>query len=137
MIEEETQHYKLFISQLDETTQEYDRLLGKLSSVADFKFDNYSVPGKTSKEDLIEQIKQVEVVVILSGLYSANKTLIQEEIDIALKLEKPIVIVRPYGMENVPGSIEKAANEVIGWNAGCIIDSIVESSPYDNEDDEY
>lgn len=135
MIEDKPTVYKLFISQLDETTYEYDRLIGKLSSVEDFKFDDFSVPGKNSKEELIEQIKQVDVVVILSGLYSTDKDLIQREMDVALELDKPIVIVRPYGMENVPGNIEHAANEVIGWNAGCIIDSIVESSPYDEDED--
>lgn len=127
MIEEETQLYNLFISQLDETTYEYDRLIGKLSSVEDFKFEDHSVPGKTSKEDLSLQMKDVDAVIILSGLYTADKNLIQREIDVAQKLKKPIIMVRPYGMENVPGKIEEVAKEVIGWNAGCIIDSIVES----------
>ena len=133
MIENESQLYNLFISQLDETTYEYDRLIGKLSSVEDFKFEDHSVPGKTSLEDLSKQMMDVDAVVILSGLYSADKNLIQREIDVAQKLKKPIIIVRPYGMENVPGKIEEAANEVIGWNAGCIIDSIVESLDEDGE----
>ncbi len=135
MIEDEPQLYKLFISQVNEKSNEYEMLIGKLSSVDDFSFDNFSVPDETSREDLIEQMKDVDAVVILSGLYSANKNLIQLQIDVALELEKPIVIVRPYGMENVPGSIENAANEVIGWNAGCIIDAIVESSQSDNYED--
>ena len=127
MIEDESQLYNLFISQLDETTYEYDRLIGKLSSVEDFKFEDHSVPGKTSKEELEDQMKDVDAVVILSGLYSADKNLIEREIDVAQNLKKPIIIVRPYGMENVPGKIEEAANEVIGWNAGCIIESITET----------
>lgn len=134
IIEDESQLYHLFISQLDETTYEYDRLIGKLSSVEDFKFEDHSVPGKTSKNDLIQQITGVDAVIILSGLYTADKNLIQLEIDVASKLKKPIIIVRPYGMENVPGKIEEAANEVIGWNAGCIVDSIVESLEEDVED---
>ena len=73
-------------------------------------------------------MKSVDVVVILSGLYSRDKNLIQLEIDIAVELKKPIVIIRPYGMENVPGSIEKVATEVVGWNAPCIIDAIRESA---------
>jgi len=134
MIEEEARLYNLFISQLDETTYEYDRLIGKLSSVEDFNFEDHSVPGKTSMEDLSEQMNDVDAVLILSGLYSADEDLIQREIDVAQKLKKPIIIVRPYGMENVPGKIEEVANEVIGWNAGCIIDSIVESL---EEDEDY
>jgi hypothetical protein len=30
-------------------------------------------------------------------------------------------------MENVPGSIEDTASEVVGWNTSCIIDSVRES----------
>lgn len=127
MSSEEFQEYKLFISQLNESTYEFDRLIGKLSSVDDFTYENYSIPGKNSKEELKEQMKNVDAVVILSGLYSADKTLIQREIEVAVGLKKPIIMVRPYGMETVPEQIEKTANEVIGWNAGCIVDSIVES----------
>ncbi len=135
MMEEESETYSLFISQLDETTYEYDRLIGKLSSVENFKFEDHSVPGKTSREELEDQMDDVDVVVILSGLYSADKNLIEREIDVAKTLQKPIIIVRPYGMENVPGKIEEAANEVIGWNAGCIIDSITET--LEEEEDDY
>jgi len=135
MIEDETQIYNLFISQLDESTYEYDKFIGKLNSAEDFEYKNHSIPGKTSNKDLKDQIGSVDVVVILSGFYSANKDLIEREIAIARELEKPIVIIRPYGMENVPGSIEEAANEVIGWNAGCIIDSIVESSSDEDYED--
>lgn len=126
-MDEEFQEYKLFISQLDESTYEFDRLIGKLKSVDDFTYVNYSISGKTSKEELKEQMENVDAVVILSGLYSADNKLIQREIEVAQKLKKPIIMVRPYGMETVPEQIEKAANEVIGWNAGCIVDSIVES----------
>lgn len=135
MIEDETQIYKLFISQLDESTYEYDKLIGKLNSVEDFEYENLSIPQKTSNIELKEQIQSVDVVVILSGFYSANEDLIKREIKIATEVGKPIVIIRPYGMENVPGSIEEAANEVIGWNAGCIIDSIVESSSEEDYED--
>lgn len=133
MANEEIQEYKLFISQLDESTYEFDRLIGKLKSVDDFTYENYSIPGKTSKDDLKEQMENVDAVVILSGLYSADNKLIESEIEVAVTLKKPIIMVRPYGLENIPEQIEKSANEVIGWNAGCIVDSIVESLS-DDED---
>ncbi len=78
-------------------------------------------------------MKDVDVVIILSGLYSKNKNLIEQEIDMARKLEKPIVIIRPYGMENVPGRIEDAASEVVGWNTSCIVDSVRESLEADDD----
>ncbi|MDD3985190.1 MAG: TIR domain-containing protein [Methanobacterium sp.] len=119
--------YKLFISQLKESTDEYNKLIDKLEALNNFPYTNYSIADKTTKEDLKEQIKPVDVVVILSGQYSINKDLIKREIDVAIELNKPIVMIRPYGLETVPESIEQKASEVIGWNAGCIIDSIQES----------
>ena len=128
MFEDESEVYNLFISQLNEDNDEYDRFVGKLEASNDFQWKNHTIPGETDIEKLKEQMKLVDVVVILSGLYSKDKHLIQKEIDIAVELEKPIVIIRPYGMENVPGSIEQVANEVVGWNTPCIVDSIRESS---------
>ena len=128
MFEDESEVYNLFISQLNEYNDEYDRFIGKLEASHDFQWKNYTIPGETDIKKLKEQMKLVDVVVILSGLYSKDKNLIQKVIDTAVELEMPIVIIRPYGMENVPGSIEQDANEVVGWNTPCIVDSIRESS---------
>jgi hypothetical protein len=133
MLEKESKIYELYISQLSESTNEYDKFIGKLKSSENFKYNNNSIPGKTSKKELLEQMKSVDVVVLLSGYYSVDKDIVQRILDTAVELDKPIVIIRPYGMENVPGSIEKAASEVVGWNAMCIIDSIRESL----EEEEY
>lgn len=127
MFEDESEIYNLFISQLNEKNEEYDRFIGKLEASSDFQWKNHTISNKTDTTDLKEQIKLVDVVIILSGLYSKDKNLIQREIDVAVELDKPIVIIRPYGMENVPASIEKAASEVVGWNTPCIVDSIIES----------
>ncbi len=128
MFENESDVYNLFISQLNENNEEYERFIGKLEAFNGFQWKNHTIASSTSREKLQEQMKVVDVVVILSGLYSRNKDLIQQEIDIAVELAKPIVIIRPYGMENVPRSIEEAASEVVGWNTPCIVESIRESS---------
>jgi hypothetical protein len=128
MFEDESELYNLFISKLNEDNDEYDRFIGKLKASYDFQWEDHTISGETDIENLKTQMKSVDVVVILSGLYSRDKNLIQLEIDIAVELKKPIVIIRPYGMENVPGSIEKVATEVVGWNAPCIIDAIRESA---------
>ncbi|MFY9638662.1 MAG: TIR domain-containing protein [Methanobacterium sp.] len=128
MFEDESELYNLFISKLNEDNDEYDRFIGKLKASYDFQWEDHTIPDETDIENLKKQMKSVDVVVILSGLYSKDKNLIQLEIDIAVELKKPIVIIRPYGMENVPGSIEKVATEVVGWNAPCIIDAIRESA---------
>jgi hypothetical protein len=132
VFEDKSEIYNIFISQLKDDDEEYNRFIGKLEASYDFQWKNHSIPDETDKEQLEEQMKDVDVVIILSGMYSKNKNLIQREIDLARKLEKPIVIIRPYGMENVPGSIEDAASEVVGWNTSCIVDSVRESLESDN-----
>ena len=67
------------------------------------------------------------MVIILSGLISKDKKLLTMMIDAASKLEKPIVVVRPYGMETVPLNLEEMATDVVGWNTPCIVDAIMES----------
>ncbi len=124
MFEDESEIYNLFISELNEDNDEYEKFIGKLEASYDFKWKNQTIANETSKAELREQMKSVDVVVLLAGLYSRDKNLIQREIDIAVELNKPIVIIRPYGMENVPGSIEEVASEVVGWNTPCIVDAI-------------
>jgi hypothetical protein len=133
MLEEESETYNIFISQLKDDAEEYDRFIEKLEASHEFQWKNHSTPNKTDKEQLKQQIKDVDVVIILSGMYSKNKILIEQEIDLAQNLEKPIVIIRPYGMENVPGRIEDAASEVVGWNTSCIVDSVRESLEADDD----
>lgn len=135
MFEEELNTYKLFISHTSEEDDEYIRFINKLNDSYDFQWENHSVLGETSKEDIKMQIDPVDVVVILSGLYSRNRDIIQVQIDIAMELEKPIVVIRPWGMENVPGNLESIASGVVGWNTHCVVDSIRKSGPYDDYDE--
>jgi Thoeris protein ThsB, TIR-like domain len=129
--------YKLFISHTNEDNPENSRFLNKLSASHDFQWENYGTLGKSEyhENDLYHQIKPVDVVIILSGLYSKHQKLIQKQIDIAQDLGKPIIVIRPWEMENVPGSIEKVAWEVVGWNTACIVDTIlgVVDNPLEND----
>lgn len=124
MFEEESRIYKIFISYTGEEDEEYLTFIQKLSSANDFEYENYGIIEKIDENDLREQIKPAEIVIILSGLYNKNKPLIKKQLDIAVNLEKPIVVIRPYGMENVPPELEEIAEDVVGWNAPCIVESI-------------
>jgi len=134
MIENDSTIYKLFISNSKTGMEEYNRFIGKLEASHDFCWKNHSIIGENTTEEIRKQIISVDVVIILSGLYSTDEKLIQEEIDIATEYNKPIVIIRPYGMENVPGNIEDIASEIVGWNTPCIVDSIRASSPYEYDE---
>ncbi len=127
MTNENSKFYKLFISHFNEEDDEYKLFLSKLDASQDFKWKNYAIKDQTIREEIEEQIIPVDVVIILSGLYYRNRELIQSYIDLALRYQKPIVIIRPYGMENVPSNLEEIATTVVGWSAPCIIDSIREA----------
>jgi len=127
MFDEDQKVYKLFISHLDKEDDEHNLFLDKLKASYDFNWINSAVLDKNSSDDLIDQIKQVDVMIILSGLFSKDEELISQQLNVAMKLKKPIVVIRPYGLENVPSRLEKIASEVVGWNTPCIVDSIKEA----------
>ena len=126
MFNDDSKIYKLFISHLNDD-DEYTLFISKLDTSYDFEWKDYAVNNEMNHMKLAEQMKLADVIIILSGLYIKNRKLLQKEIDVAIELEKPIVVVRPYGMENVPSNLEKIATEVVGWNTHCIVDSIKEA----------
>jgi len=129
MFESESKRYNIFISHIGQNEDEYDTFTAKLSAAYDFEFKNYSVleTDKTTEKELQEQIEPVGIVIILSGLYNKYKSVIKRQIDIATRLNKPIIVIRPYGMEDVPSELEEISADVVGWNAPCIVDAIVEN----------
>ena len=127
MFEEESKIYKLFISHINGDDEEYDLFLSKLDASYNFQWEDCAVRDKISPEDIREQMEPVDVVVILSGLVSKDKTLLTRMIDTAKELKKSIVVIRPYGLENVPFELEEIASEVVGWNTPCIVDAIMDS----------
>jgi hypothetical protein len=72
-------------------------------------------------------VESADVVIILSGLISKDKELLTSMINTASKLEKPMLVLRPYGMETVPLNLEEMATDVVGWNTPCIVDAVMES----------
>ena len=127
MFEEDLKVYHLFISHNGKGNEEYLTFIQRLIEAPDFEWEDHGVPGKTSPHDLRDQIEPAEIVIILTGLYSRHHDLIQAQIDIAQELKKPIILIRPYGMEEVPGDLEEIADGVVGWNRVCIVESIQES----------
>ena len=127
MFEEESEVYKLFISHIDRDDEEYDLFITRINASYDFQWENLAVCGGTSPDDIKKQMEPADVVVILSGLISKDQPLLTRQINAAKELKKPIVVIRPYGMENVPFDLEEIASEIVGWNTPCIVDAIRDS----------
>ena len=51
--------------------------------------------------------------------------MIEEHIKYAQSFEKAIIIIRPYGAEEIPLELQEVATKVVGWNTACIVDAIL------------
>ena len=114
--------YNLIITNGFDKNNEYGQFTEKLYSKVDFRWKE-SVSGAyaTASEKFY---KKVDRIIMLAGLYNDNKELFHDLLDASEKYNIPIVLVRPYGLEEVPEILEKHAATIVGWNANCILDSI-------------
>ena len=122
MFEDDIKVHKLFISHIDKDEDEYSIFIEKLSGA--LQYQNFGILENIDENDLMGQIEPAEAVIILSGLYNKYKSIIKKQVDIARDLSKPIIVIRPYGMEDVPEELEEIATDIVGWNAPCIVESI-------------
>lgn len=133
--------YDLFISHAWKYNEDYYKLVEMLDNASNFKYRNYSVPkhdplvdpntevGKKKLKELLDkQIKPVNCVLIIAGMYVAHRYWLQTEIDIAQSNNKPIIGIKPWGQERVPKEVQDAAVEVVGWNTSSFVTAIREHS---------
>ncbi|MCD7782174.1 MAG: hypothetical protein LUG89_05720 [Methanosphaera sp.] len=122
--DEDKPEWKLFIS-YPEDCDDYNVFISRLSSATEaFKWQNIT---DVSDDKYIESIKLCDVLIVLSGLWDNNKELINKHIRAAQTFEKPVVVIRPYGAEEIPLELQDDSTRVIGWNTACIVDAILES----------
>lgn len=129
--------YDLFISHAWRYNEDYYRLVKMLKEAPLFYWRNYSVPehdplidpnttvGKAKLTTLLDnQIRPVNCVLILGGMYAAYSDWILTEIKIAKAYYKPILGVYPWAQQNMPRVVQEASNELVGWNTSTIIAAI-------------
>ncbi|MDO5851622.1 MAG: TIR domain-containing protein [Methanobacteriaceae archaeon] len=112
--------YKLYISYPD-NSQDYTTFQNRMSKT-----------DEAFKWEIINNITESDVLIVLSGLYIKDQERILNDINKAKTENKPIVVIRPYGQEDIPQELENKANEVIGWNTACIVDAILLSITNDS-----
>jgi len=114
--------YNLIITNGIDKNREYGQFTEKLFSKVDFKWkESISGAYKTAGKEFY---KKVDRIILLAGLYNDNKELFEDLLEAGEKYEIPMVLIRPYGLEEVPEKLEEKATTIVGWNANCIIDSI-------------
>lgn len=125
--------YRIFISHAWNYSEEYHRFVNLLDNAPYFSWKNYSVPEhdplhtRTRRETelgLQNHIRPVNIVVILSGMYTVYSDWMQREIDMAVELNRPIIGIIPWGIQRIPIAVQEVAYEMVGWNTNSIIDAI-------------
>lgn len=129
--------YDIFISHAWTYTKGYNRLVNLLNSASNFSYRNYSVPKHDPAIDpdsqagrvtltraLDNQIRPVNIVLVMAGMYATFRYWIQKEIELAQNYSKPIIGLVPWGQEKTPEVVQEAAIEMIGWNTNTIVQAI-------------
>ena len=129
--------YDIFISHAWRYNEDYYRLIHLLEKAPNFNFRNYSVPehdpvldpdDENDRKELLaaldRQIRPVNCVLIISGMYVAYSYWIQKEIDIAVSYSKPIVGLIPRGAQKIPKAVQDVAKEMVGWTTDSIVAAI-------------
>jgi Thoeris protein ThsB, TIR-like domain len=124
---------RLFVTHAFASHPDYHRMFEYIESTPNFFYRNCSVPdqmpstgGKEAlKEEYRTQIKNAEVVVVLSSMYVENEYWTTYQMDAAQAIGLPLVAVEPFGgQQKTPEELTKRAGEVVGWNERLIIDAI-------------
>ena len=123
---------RVFVSHLFEKHADYLRVFEYLESRERFLYVNVSTPepvpggGKEGlKDELRNQIKASEVLVLPVSIYELNRDLVTFQMDCAGAFSKPIIGVKSFGETVVIQKIilERAA-DVVEWNARSLEDAI-------------
>ena len=134
----ELKTYDIFISHAWFYSRGYNKLVKLLNSAPNFSYRNYSVPkhdpvidpnSQTGRVTLTRalnaQIRPVNIVLALAGMYAAYRYWIEKEIEIAQSYSKPILGLIPWSQERIPLFVQEATIEMVGWNTNSIINAII------------
>ena len=124
----------IFISHAWRYSEHYDTIVKWLNEEPNFSWKNCSVPSddaltdKTSKglsDGMTRQISPSQIVLILGGMYAAHSAWIEYEINEAVRMNKAIVGIRPWGQERVPKIVQEASIcEPVGWQRASVVSAI-------------
>ncbi len=126
--------YRLFISHSWAYSDAYDGLVSLLKEHPNFHWIDYSVPKNDPIHDanndtalynaIQAQVKPVNCVIILAGVYSTYSKWINKEIEISKNINKPIVAIEPWGSERTSQIVKSNADWIVKWNSKSIVDAI-------------
>ena len=118
---DEKRVYKLLITKGNDPDGQYDFYKERIDSQKDFSYMEYN----TEENELTDELfNDIDVIVLLFGLYQDNQELFEELLDKSKEFDVPILLVRFFGMEFILKELEEKSDAVVGWNPHCIVDAI-------------
>lgn len=66
------------------------------------------------------------VVLIMAGVYSTYSKWINIEIEMAKRLGKPIIAIKPFGAERISAVVRAASHKECAWNTNSITQAIID-----------
>jgi len=123
----------IFISHAWDYNDDYWTIVKWFNEENNFSWSNCSVPSHDSlpdkttkglKEGITRQINPAQAVIIIGGMYAAHSDWIDYEIDEAIRLNKTIIGIRPWGQILVPKKIQDSAIVMVNWQAASLIQAV-------------
>lgn len=127
------QAHRVFISHSWRYEEHFEEVKGLLDDAYGFEYFDYSVSSDDPldaqlpnhlRKKFRDQIRSTSVVLVLAGMYVAHSEAIQDEIEIASEMEKPIIGVIPPENERVPSIVQENATELVAADGNAILDAI-------------
>jgi len=124
---------RIFVTHAFSESDDYLRVFEFLESVDRFYYLNVSKPenlpaaGGTEaiKDELIRQIKESEVVVVVSDALAANGDVVHYMMDVAEANDIGMISIHPFGgVAETPQDVVERVTEDLEWNARSIVDTI-------------
>jgi len=124
---------RIFACHAFQDQDDYHRFFEYLESATNFFYSNTAVPGKVPevdtteafRDEIREQIKPAEIVVILAGMYDEAREWVEFTLLAAQAFEKPIIAMEHFGStQEVAQEVASVANEVVPWNDRLMVDAL-------------
>jgi hypothetical protein len=133
----ESNPIRVFVTHTFEDSDDYYRVFEFLESVDRFYYLNVSKPENIPsggdrgaiKDELIQQIKSSEVVIVMPDVYAKDADLVNYMMDVAEANDIGMIAIRPFGgLVETPPEIVSRVQEHIEWNDRQIVDAIKRQS---------
>jgi len=128
----ESNPIRIFVTHVFEETFDYLRVFEFLESVDRFYYVNTAKPENMPggglediKDELIQQIKAAEVVVVMPAIYEQKPDLVRFQLDVADANKIPVIGMNHIGgAGDVPPQMQERCLEIVVWNEREMVDAI-------------